>query len=576
MSDADPGILGSPARPQQEVSVSTNFISGSPSNPLTHASYVLHAGDPDPARLVSLAGDIRANAAGIVVLPKPAAITAGRDLIDLSIYGQNLAATDATVVKAGRDVIYTVSRSSGTNLLTANQQHIELGGPGRLDVLAGRDLALGTSVGILTRGNLNNPGLAEEGASIHLQAGTKLRLDVEQFLTGFPGFESTAGADFLSLMRERTGDPGLAAERAKAAFRSLDAETQLEIASDVADRAFFRRYLQDAAAPGVTFSYRAAWASFNEAFGTNPDAPTAAALFAFRNDVLFPELRAAGRAAVGGGATPGDYSRGFDALAVTKTGGPFLSDGAVSLIFSQIKTERGGTVDIVAPGGGVNVGLATVPAGFKKGPDSLGIFTLKGGDIRAVVRDDFSVNQSRVFTLEGGDILVWSSEGNIDAGRGAKTAVTAPPPVLRVNSRGELVVEFPGAASGSGIGVLLTRAGLTPGDVDLIAPQGTVNAGDAGIRVAGNLTIAAVRVIGAENIQVGGASAGVPAPSTSAGVGLSGLGNVGSEASKSAERAAQSFGGNTSTVPQQAPTPSFITVEVLALGDDDDRRKRTQ
>jgi hypothetical protein len=39
---------------------------------------------------------------------------------------------------------------------------------------------------------------------------------------------------------------------------------------------------------------------------------------------------------------------------------------------------------------------------------------------------------------------------------------------------------------------------------------GSVNAGDAGIRVSGNINIAAVQVLNAGNIQVGGTATGVP------------------------------------------------------------------
>ena len=36
--------------------------------------------------------------------------------------------------------------------------------------------------------------------------------------------------------------------------------------------------------------------------------------------------------------------------------------------------------------------------------------------MQALAQQDFLVNQSRVFTLGGGDILIWSSSGDIDAG----------------------------------------------------------------------------------------------------------------------------------------------------------------
>ena len=84
----------------------------------------------------------------------------------------------------------------------------------------------------------------------------------------------------------------------------------------------------------------------------------------------------------------------------------------------------------------------------------------------------------------------------------------------RTQLRGEAAVQtdLGGLATGGGIGVLASVEGVEAGDVDLIAPSGTIDAGDAGIRVTGNLNIAAVSVLNAWNIQVGGAASGAAAP----------------------------------------------------------------
>jgi Filamentous haemagglutinin family outer membrane protein len=67
-----------------------------------------------------------------------------------------------------------------------------------------------------------------------------------------------------------------------------------------------------------------------------------------------------------------------------------------------------------------------------------------------------------------------------------------------------------GPASGSGIAVLRALPDAPLSNVDLIAFEGVVNAGDAGIRVSGNINLAAVAVINASNITVGGTATGVP------------------------------------------------------------------
>ncbi|OYU27432.1 MAG: hypothetical protein CFE41_11550 [Burkholderiales bacterium PBB2] len=176
--------------------------------------------------------------------------------------------------------------------------------------------------------------------------------------------------------------------------------------------------------------------------------------------------------------------------------------GELRMPTSQIKTNQQADITLMAPGGGVNAGeLASSGSGKK--PNELGIVTVSGGSVSAAVRDDFAVNQSRVFTLAQGDLLLWSSRGNIDAGRGAKTVTGAPSPVLRLDNEGQLIFDTSGSFSGSGIAVLSTGS-----DLDLFAPAGEINAGEAGIRSKGNAFIAAERVVNAVDIQVGGKTSG--------------------------------------------------------------------
>jgi hypothetical protein len=118
-----------------------------------------------------------------------------------------------------------------------------------------------------------------------------------------------------------------------------------------------------------------------------------------------------------------------------------------------------------------------------------------------------------------------------------------------------------------------------PSRMDLLAPNGKVDAGDAGIRVAGNLNVAAAEVIGVENIQVsGGKSAGVPTVEAP---------NVGALTSASAvAKAAAQEGVGPAAQPRTtlADLPSIITVEVVGYessdlgsddkGSDEDPKKR--
>ncbi len=166
-------------------------------------------------------------------------------------------------------------------------------------------------------------------------------------------------------------------------------------------------------------------------------------------------------------------------------------------------------------------------------------------------------------------MLLWSSEGDIDAGKGKKTAASVPPPLITgrqpmATSPRSCRARRPAAASAR-----CNRQADTAGDVDLIAPKGTVNAGDAGIR-AGNLNIAAAVVLGADNISVSGSSTGTPVADTSAVTAASSgatnadggmsdataaLSNNLAEAARAAEELKQSF------------KPTFITAEVVGHGE---------
>jgi hypothetical protein len=145
-----------------------------------------------------------------------------------------------------------------------------------------------------------------------------------------------------------------------------------------------------------------------------------------------------------------------------------------------------------------------------KKPAELGVFTIRGGAIRALVRDDFLVNSGRVFSLRGGDISLISQFGNIDAGRGAKTAASAPPPLLTTDQNGNTRIDISGSIAGSGIATLKTQADQAPSNVYPVAPRGIFDAGDAGVRSTGTVQVTAQTVLNAGNISAAGGVSGAP------------------------------------------------------------------
>ena len=211
----------------------------------------------------------------------------------------------------------------------------------------------------------------------------------------------------------------------------------------------------------------------------------------------------------------------------------------------------------------------------------MGVLTNAGGAIRSVVSGDFNINQGKVITAQGGDILLFATQGSIDAGRGAKTTLSTPPPVRRpiLDAEGNQIgvqIIIPASATGSGIQSLTSDPdGLGPlaapkaGDVYLFAPAGTIDAGEAGIRSSGNIVINAQTVLNSSNISVAGSSAGVPVATTgslAATVASSGTATNTSKASEDAAAAA-SNAARAAAAAEGLQKPTILTVEVLGFGD---------
>jgi hypothetical protein len=532
VSDAGALTIPTPARPTFDAQTfAPAFVSTGALASVFNAPKPVHAGatpDPLPVRVVAITGDVsmQLEATGTpaqLYSPKPVRIVAGRDVVNLGLVAQNLDAGDVSSVFAGRDFIYRLTRSASGAVETSTQQ-VAIAGPGRFEVSAGREVQLQASGGITTDGNLRNPALPAEGADVLVEAGVRSRAGaVQRVLDTFVVASSTYDRDLLDFVAEITGSRPTSKADALARLARLDASLQ----------------------------------------------------YAFAQRVAVRELRTGGRAAAAAGPENGDFTRAFRALE-TLYPGANPADGAanpyagnIRLYFSRIYTLSGGSIDLMAPGGEVNVGLAAPPVAFglAKPASQLGVVIRQSGDVNSVSYRDFQVNESRTFSADGGNILVWSTRGDIDAGRGAKTAISAPPPVVSIGSDGQVIVSFPAALTGSGIQTLATTVGRKPGDVDLFAPRGVVNAGDAGI-VAGNLTIAATAVLGANNISVSGTAVGVPVDTGGLGASLAGASNAAAGASAGAEAAVNDSGSRQKDAPVADAALNWLDVFVVGLGEE--------
>ncbi len=88
---------------------------------------------------------------------------------------------------------------------------------------------------------------------------------------------------------------------------------------------------------------------------------------------------------------------------------------------------------------------------------------------------------------------MWSTSGDIAAGSSSKTVKSAPPTRVVIDPQSaDVMPDLAGLALPAAVLVFLaTVADVAPGNVDLIAPQGTIDAGDAGIRATGSVSVAA-------------------------------------------------------------------------------------
>lgn len=437
-----------------------------------HTAGNLHAGDSAPVRIFAQDGNIDGFR---LFSPKQTRIIAGRDIGDIALYIQNLAPSDLSVVSAGRDlVVYnenTESRalarrdtsSNPSVVIPALAGDIQISGPGSLQVSAGRNLDLGfgsgnadgTGSGISSIGNARNPYLGFEGAGITVGTGIGPASDLSTSSLAFGEFETR----FIKTERGRKYLDEIAPD---VDYDSLSSEQQAQLALEI-----FDLILRDTGR------------DFND-----PDSP------GFRV-----------------------YDNGFDAIS-TLFPESVSWDGSILTRSRDIRTRSGGDISIFAPGGGL--ALANTTIGNPLTPP--GIVTESGGSISIFTDQSVDIGIGRIFTLKGGNVAIWSSKGDIAAGSSSRTVSSAPPTRVIIDPQSASVeTDLAGLATGGGIGVLATLDDVEAGDVDLIAPTGVIDAGDAGIRVSGNINLAAVTVVNAGNISAGGTSSGgnasVSAPS---------------------------------------------------------------
>ena len=407
----------------------------------SHALVPVHLNDSKPIYFISDKGSITGNTSRWV-FPKQSRIIAGKNIHDIKLDIQNLNATDVSLVQAGGNIKIATDKKS------AAQAWINVAGPGRLDVIAGGNLDLGTSAGVNTLGNTSNKVLSDTGASINVMVG--VGNDPQQYDHFIQHYFYTAKLldpanpeDRMdSFMRVVTGSDIYSRSQyvqALASYKSLSESQKTDVAQTIGfDNARDMELFVGEFESFVQYQDLVLETMSGMTGDTSMAMDDAIAQFAQLDTVeqrpvilkaFFNELLMSGRNAASSG-DKAEYDRGY-AAAETLFPSQQSYQGDLTMFLSRIYSLSGGDINILIPGGVANTGLAGSSLVHKE-PGDLGIVTQREGNINTYSSGNFMVNQSRVMTLLGGNIAMWSSEGDLDAGRGSKAAVSAPKPLIPV------------------------------------------------------------------------------------------------------------------------------------------------
>lgn len=531
-------------------------------------------------------------------------IVAGRDITATTALEQATSYADTkTGMPTGNPIVAPTAEP------TLQGDTFIIGGPGSFWLEAGRNLGpfltsvtttqvTGTDLtsaitantetfggGVISVGNSWDPYLSSTGASLYVEFGVSKGQDFDALLNHYLNPANFASMPDYLFIESLNANNVYVPDKSQPIYASqLIAYMQANYASDLmatygaTNVSYDQAYAAFAALPQLQQRPFLLQVYYSELSLTAVPGPT------FDNytrgytavNLLFPASLGYTANNLGGG------TNGANAAVVT---------GNLDLRLATIQTQYGGDIDILGPGGEVLAGstVATAQQAARRDSESLllyngnnvagnniyiqtpvtsisgipasyeGILTLRGGNIFTFTDGSFILNQSRLFTEEEGNIIMWSSNADLNAGEGPKTSSDYPPVQVLIDSNAYSQLNASSDVTGAGIGAFQPDPNLPDDNVYLIAPRGTVDAGAAGIRVTGNIFVAALHVANADNFQVSGTAIGLPP--TSSVVNVSPQATNASAASTLAAQLVAAFNRT------QSDDRSIITVEVLGFGD---------
>ncbi|MFD0930465.1 filamentous hemagglutinin family protein [Methylophilus glucosoxydans] len=517
------------------------------------AAIPVHTGDSSQSIIIARAGNVEfkgrpsSNASDNVYGLKssmPVYISAGQDVtMHASIQHNNQG--DISIVKAGNDFVMDLPNPDAAFVVH---------GPGDLLIEASRNINLGKTNGILSVANTVNANLPENGANITILAGlSKDGAAINEFVNTY-------------INPNGTGPQAIAGDTQKlSAYRTVVADS-------------VQVYMQNRT--GKVLSKEQAMALFL-ALSVDEQKPLAYAMYGIEMTNAIVDY-----------VQTGKPIRGEELIAAMFPN-TRKYEGDMLMYQSQVKTLRFADINLLTPGGLINAGVPAT-TGDDAGKD-IGIVTEKGGALRVYADKGFEINQSKVSTLfgvkgggsdqdangnllgvrgKGSDLSAWVNNGDIDAGRGSKTALAVPERLGKLDDFGNRIVELKGVAAGSGIststydpdGPIGIQKEVKAGVVFLAAPNGVLDAGEAGVSSGADLFVGAQVINNAANISAAGTSAGVPVSDTGslAGAALSATNTSAGATNALTENIANQM-NNQSVAPKELPP--IVTVKTIRLED---------
>lgn len=461
-----------------------------------------------------------------VEINRPSVVRAGKDIVDLNLIVQNIGPDSVSTVSAGGDIRYTGLYNAGG---------LQVAGPGYFVVQAGgnigpflpssqntkdkakvqegivsvgntSDTPVGNMSATPTRDSSEDPGqswrlnnvtgiynpallgnfatvpkkrnelLSSTGASIITLFGVKFGIDYQSVINAYidPTVQSGVAHKYTEELKEFLRKLGIVTSDPWTAY--LDLPRLLPQGKDLQQIFVDQVFFAELKAVGIEGSH-----AFNK--------PS----FGYRMiETMFPSR-------LGYTANIQDGNSAGGARSMVQT-------GDLNILHGTIQTQHGGDISMFGPGGSILVGSLAPEPNPNFALRDIGILSLGGGAINSFTDGSLLVNSSRVLTVLGGDIVAWSSNGDLNAGRGARTALSLPPLKVTADTNDYQTVDASGLVSGSGIGTLQSTSFTNTAAIYLFAPRGIIDAGDAGIRASGSAFFIAPVIANLGSITVSGNS----------------------------------------------------------------------